>query len=312
MYKIVIVGFGSIGFRYFEAINKIRLPNIEIFIVDKKIKSLMKHRNLNKRFIKTSHNLKFIPKKIDLCIISTTCQNRHTLLKKLINRSKPKNLILEKPLTQSPNELLKLNNILKNIKNIWVNTDRRCLNIYKFIGSKLNTKNKILMKVEGNSWGICCNSLHFVDLFSFLSDQYLSTIKEKSFLNWFPSKRSNFKELDGGKLELKFDKHELHLSSNKKKTLIKDLKISIKNEKKTFYIKENMNSFELRYNKQTLFFKNAPLSVKMTNIIKKILLKNKSNLPNYHNSAKLYFPLINFFLKKWKTYNPKSTKVPIT
>ena len=167
MYKIVIVGFGSIGFRYFEAINKIRLPNIEIFIVDKKIKSLMKHRDLNKRFIKTSHNLKFIPKKIDLCIISTTCQNRHTLLKKLTNKSRPKNLILEKPLTQSPNELLKLNSILKNIKNIWVNTDRRCLDIYKFIGLKLNTKKKILMKVEGNSWGICCNSLHFVDLFSF-------------------------------------------------------------------------------------------------------------------------------------------------
>lgn len=311
MYKIVIVGFGSIGFRYFEAINKIRLPNIEIFIVDKKIKSLMKHRNLNKRFIKTSHNLKFIPKKIDLCIISTTCQNRHTLLKKLINRSKPKNLILEKPLTQSPNELLKLNNILKNIKNIWVNTDRRCLNIYKFIGSKLNTKNKILMKVEGNSWGICCNSLHFVDLFSFLSDQYLSTIKEKSSLKWVPAKRSGFKELDEGKLNLKFGKHELHLSSNKE-SLPKNLKIFIKNEKKTFYLKENMNSFELRYNKQTLFFKNDPLSVKMTSIIKKILLKNKSNLPNYYNSAKLYYPLINFFLEKWKTYSPKSTKVPIT
>lgn len=312
MYKIVIVGFGSIGFRYFEAINKIRLPNIEIFIVDKKIKSLMKHRNLNKRFIKTSHNLKFIPKKIDLCIISTTCQNRHTLLKKLINRSKPKNLILEKPLTQSPNELLKLNNILKNIKNIWVNTDRRCLNIYKFIGSKLNTKNKILMKVEGNSWGICCNSLHFVDLFSFLSDQYLSTIKEKSSLKWVPAKRSGFKELDEGKLNLKFGKHELYLSSSKKKSSKKNLKILIKNGKKKFYIKEEMKHFELKYNEKISFFKNEPLSIKMTNILKKIILKNKSNLPHYSNSSRLYYPLISFFLKKWQVFNPKSIKVPIT
>ena len=38
MYKIVLVGFGSIGFRYYQAITKIRLPNIKIFIVDKKKK----------------------------------------------------------------------------------------------------------------------------------------------------------------------------------------------------------------------------------------------------------------------------------
>ena len=50
----------------------------------------------------------------------------------------------------------------------------------------------------------------------------------------------------------------------------------------------------------------------MTNIIKKILLKSKSNLPNYFNSSKLYYPLIEYFLKKWRIKSPKSTKVPIT
>jgi hypothetical protein len=50
----------------------------------------------------------------------------------------------------------------------------------------------------------------------------------------------------------------------------------------------------------------------MTNIIKKILLKNKSDLPHYINSAKLYYPLIDFFLKKWKVKFPNSKKVPIT
>ena len=65
-------------------------------------------------------------------------------------------------------------------------------------------------------------------------------------------------------------------------------------------------------NGKVLRFKNEPVSVKMICIIKKIILENKSNLPNYYNSAKLYYPLINFFLKKWKTYNPKAIKVPIT
>jgi|TARA_B110000259_G_scaffold96596_1_gene111687 hypothetical protein len=311
MYKIAIVGFGSLGYRYFEAINRIRLPNIKLYIIDKKIKSIMKKHNLIRNYIKTSKDLNSFPKKVDLCIISTTCQNRHILLKKIINISNFKNLILEKPLTQSPKELLKLNNVLRKIHNVWVNTDRRCEDIYKFVKSKINIKNKISMRVEGNSWGICCNSLHYVDLFNFLSGQSLQLVKEKSFLRWFPSKRSGFQELDDVKLNLKFGKHELHLLS-KKNSLPKNLKIFIKNKKKIFNIREKVNIFELRYNKKTFFFKNDPLSIKMTKTIKKILLTNKSNLPNYLNSTKLYYPLIDFFLEKWRIKFPKSLKVPIT
>ena len=311
MYKIIIVGFGSIGYRYFEAINRIQLPGIKIFVVDKKIKSIMKKHNLIRKYIKTSDNFKSIPKKVDLCIISTTCKNRHTLLKKIIKKSNLKNLILEKPLTQSPKELIELNNILKQVQNVWVNTDRRCEDVYRFIKSKINLNNKIFMKVEGNSWGICCNSLHYVDLFNFFTKQYLHAIREKSFLKWFPAKRHGFQEIDNIKLQLKFGHHELYLSS-KKNSLPKNLKIMIKNENKTFYIREKADIFELKYNKKSIFFKNDPLSIKMTNIIKKILLKNKSNLPNYINSAKLYYPLIDFFLKKWKNKSPKSIKVPIT
>ena len=51
-------------------------------------------------------------------------------------------MILEKPLTQSPNELKKLNSLLESIKNVWVNTERRCLKVYKYLKKKLNNKKK--------------------------------------------------------------------------------------------------------------------------------------------------------------------------
>ncbi len=311
MYKIALVGFGSLGYRYFEAIYRIRLPNIKLHIIDKKINSIIKKHHLITKSIKTSKEINSFPKKVDLCIISTTCQNRHILLKKIINISNFQNLILEKPLTQSPKELLQLDNILRKIPNVWVNTDKRCEDIYKFVKSKIDLKNKISMKVEGNSWGICCNSLHYVDLFNFLSGQSLQIIKGRSSLRWFPSKRNGFQELDDAKLNLKFGKHELHLVS-KKNSLPKNLKIFIKNKKNIFYIREKINIFELRHNNKTFFFKNDPLSIKMTKTIKKILLTNKSNLPNYLNSTKLYHPLIQFFLEKWRIKYPKSIKVPIT
>lgn len=311
MYKIAIVGFGSLGYRYYEAIKRIRIPNIQLFIIDKKINSIMKKHNSIRKYVKASSNLKSIPKKINLCIISTTCQNRHILLKKIINISNFKNLILEKPLTQSPKELLELNNILKPVQNIWVNTDRRCEDIYKFVKSQINIKDKVSMRVEGNSWGICCNSLHYVDLFNFLTKQQLHSIKEKNISKWFPAKRNGFQEIDNAKLQLKFGCNELFLLS-KKNFLPKNLKITIRNNNKTFFIKEKEDIFEIKNNKKKLFFKNDPLSIKMTNIIKKILLKNKSDLPYYINSAKLYYPLIDFFLKKWKVKFPNSKKVPIT
>jgi len=311
MYKIAIVGLGSIGYRYFQAISRIKYPKIKLFIIDKKIKSVKNRFNLVGDHVETSKDLKLIPKQIDLCIISTTCQNRPTLLRKIIKLSKFKNLILEKPLTQSHTELIELNKILTQVRNVWVNTDRRCLDVYRFVKSEIDKNRKISMKVEGNSWGICCNSLHFVDLFNFLSDQNLVSVIEKSPLKWFPAKRKGFQEIDNTRLELKFGHHDLFLSS-KKNSLPKNLKIIIKNKKKIFSIKEKPDIFELKYNNKILTFKNNPTSIKMTNIIKRILLKNKSNLPSYINSSKLYYPLIEYFLKKWRIRYPKSIKAQIT
>ena len=87
MYKIAIIGFGSIGYRYLQAINRIQLPNIKLFIIDKKIKIQSGQNNFNKTIITKSNKIKIIPKKIDLCIISTTCQNRHKLLRELTKQS---------------------------------------------------------------------------------------------------------------------------------------------------------------------------------------------------------------------------------
>ena len=312
MYKIVLVGFGSIGFRYYQAITKIKLPNIKIFIVDKKKSSFKKILKLNKDFIQTSNSLNFIPKKTDLCIISTTCNNRPILIKKLIKKTKIKNVILEKPLTQSSDELIKLNSLLENIKNIWVNTDRRCLKVYKYLKKKLDKKKKILIKVRGTSWGICCNSLHFVDLFNFLTSNQVTLIEETKSFNWYSSKRKGFKELDDGVLKLRFGIHELQLHSKKYNGYSRPLNLSVSNDKNNFLINEDLYYFRIKSKKKKLIFKNEFTSIKMTNIVRKILLTNKSTLPNYKDSSRLYFPLINFFLNKWKKTNLNSKKVPIT
>ena len=270
MYKIILVGFGSIGFRYYQAITKIKLPNIRIFIVDKKKISFKKIFKSNQNYTLTSNNFNFLPKKTDLCIISTTCNNRPVLIQRLINKTKIKNMILEKPLTQSPNELIKLNSLLKNIKNVWVNTDRRCLKVYRYLKKKLNIKKKVLIKVRGSSWGICCNSLHFVDLFNFLTSNEVTLVEETKSFNWYSSKRKGFKELDNGVLKIRFGIHELQLSSNKFNEYSKPLNLSVFNDKNNFSIDEKLNFFYIKSKKKKIIFKNKFKRLKITNFVKKI------------------------------------------
>jgi len=233
MFKILLVGFGSIGFRYFQAINRINL-SIKLFIFDKNKQVKEKILDKNNK-ITFTNNFNQLPKNVDLVILSTTADGRVNLFNKLINKINFKYAIIEKPLTQSKKQLDKLNKIVGN-KIVWVNTDRRGLKLYRDIKKNLNTKKKIIMRVKGNSWGICCNSLHFVDLFNYLCNNKITNIYEKKKLKWVISKRKNFYELDDGILKKEYEKQDIYLetiNNNKKKKKINNTKSNkIKNKYK--------------------------------------------------------------------------------
>ena len=312
MFKIALIGFGAIGYRYYQAIEKIKL-NIKIFIVDKNLNTFEKLHKTENNLVEVNNQITFLPKKVDLLIISTTCNNRVNLLSKLIKYLKFNNLIIEKPLTQSPIELKKLNELLKTKRNSWVNTDRRSLEVYKYIKKNIQSEKKITMTVSGYSWGVCCNGLHFLDLFNYLTNENITDIKEKKKFTWVESKRKNFYELENGNLQIKFKEHDLFLISkekaNRKKT---PTKVTIKNGSKTFNIVENPDNIVLIKNSKKKIYRNDFTSIKMIKIIRKILLNNNSNLPRYSNSSKLFMPLIIFLLERWNKFKKKSSKVPIT
>lgn len=308
MDKILLIGLGSIGYRYFQAINKIRSKKkLFIFDINKKVsKKIINYKNKNIIF---THNFNDLPNKVDLVILSTTTNGRAKLLEKLTNKTNFKYTIIEKPLAQSQNELLKLNNLLKN-KTSWVNTDRRSLKIYRDVKKILNLNKQIKMKIVGNEWGICCNSLHFIDLFSYLCNQQIKSIYENKKFNWVMSKRKNFYELENGALNVEYDKHLLQLISIKGKK--SKLTITIFNNSKKLIVDENSNLMCLEYNKKKKYYNNSFTSIKMTKIISKILKNGSSTLPSYHNSSKLFEPLIIFLLQKWKKKNKFAKFVPIT
>ena len=44
----------------------------------------------------------------------------------------------------------------------------------------------------GGSWGMACNSIHFVDLLNWFSNEILESLDTSNIKDWHPSKRLGF------------------------------------------------------------------------------------------------------------------------
>lgn len=315
MNRICLIGFGNLGYRYFQAILNLKLT-FELSVVDigasfDKGYSYLSNLKKNSK-VKFYKKLNETPKNFDLIIISTTADKRLKLIRDIKKNLKFKYMIMEKPLTQNDYELSEIKKIIKN-KKCWVDTHKRFTKPYKFIGNKINKKYDLHMNVEGKNWGICCNSLHYLDLFYSFCYSRVSNISEIKKMKWLKSKRNNYYELDDGIIEINCNNNILKLiSENVKKKNNEFVKITILNGSNKWEILEKLEGHYISYKKKNFFFKNELLSSRMTKTITYILNKQVVNLPTFNESASLYKPLIKFFLKKWKIKNKSSKLVPIT
>jgi len=77
----------------------------------------------------------------------------------------------------------------------WVNYSCRSYPIYPEIKAELGRE---IMNISyaGNNWGVACNSIHFIDLFDYLSGEFDFTFDATKIDNVvYPSKRAGFSEM---------------------------------------------------------------------------------------------------------------------
>tara|TARA_B110000259_G_C14015747_1_gene401261 strand:- start:922 stop:1908 length:987 start_codon:yes stop_codon:yes gene_type:complete len=306
-FKIALVGGGQLGSRYLQGIVALNL-NLDIFVVDP---SQVSHDICKSRIREVKNNFDFekyyqlssidgLPKKIDLVIISTQADIRFFLLKSLLSAGHDINfMILEKVLFQNIDEYdhsLKLIND-NNIK-CWVNCTRRTLPIYKKIKSQygkhlVDSVTKI--ELNGGEWGLMSNSIHFLDIISFItgSKKIVITILDKLLPpSESISKRKGIYESSGelqgscGNTSLKFlsakDSNESHIL----KIVTDFINIEIDEvNKKVIYTKNNI-SYE-----EDFILPN--LSEIAGTIIERILLEGACDLTDIETSVALHKPFIN-------------------
>jgi predicted dehydrogenase len=187
----LIIGAGQLGSRHLQGLLK--YPEAQVLhVLDPSATSLgiAKERAAE---VAHQHQIEFV-------IVATAANVRFLVVSRLLTEHNVRFLILEKVLFQKVVEYQTMDELLTKYKvPTWVNHPRRMFSHYlKIQGDVKNQTSKLAFSAIGSNWGLACNGLHFIDVFSFLSDSALASLDLEAVDNVIQnSKRPNFYEFTG-------------------------------------------------------------------------------------------------------------------
>ncbi len=315
MLKIALIGCGKIGSRHLQSLIKIKIET-EIYLVDPKKESINVSLNFiekdlkenQKITIKTCSDIDEIPTGIDFAIIATDSKPRFNIVKKLLVKRTPKHLILEKLLFTKKDEFSEALKLIKQANiDVWVNQWMSAEPSFRDLCSYFKNSEVKELSVKGDNWGLCCNSVHYLELFDFLCQKNDLEIQEYEFEKVFFSKRQGYLELNG-RIEINSaDGSKLKLISNDAGILEgEEIIISIETMHTKAECIFRMESLTCKIEKKgKIIIKEYDLILQSDfthRIIEEILKKGSCNLPSYERAMyhhNLFYPLFgNFFKEK--------------
>ncbi len=205
MYTVCVIGAGQLGSRHLQGISKSR-EKLDVWVVDPSEESLdiAKERlaqvtDHSEEFFHFVRDSSDIPANIDVAIVATGSKPRFNILKILLEEHSVGSVILEKFLFTSLKEYDRASELIdKYNADVYVNCPRRLYPSYEFIKENLDSSEKLIMKVEGTDWGLCCNSIHFIDIFMKLCGESDYEIDTSHLIpEILESKRKGYIEFNG-------------------------------------------------------------------------------------------------------------------
>ncbi len=318
--NIALIGLGEIGSRHLQALSK-NLSKCELHCVDpvkesiKLCKSrLPKLNKLESSRLNFYDSLDLLPKHFNLMIIATGADVRFAILQELAKSFSVENLLLEKVLFQKLSHLHSAQEILdKNKINAWVNCSRRYWSIYYEVRKLLYGRKDVRFSVSGGNWGLACNTIHYLDIFGWISGSALENIDGKNLeKDTLDSKRKGFIEFVG-RIEVSFsNNNKMSLTSSRG---VGDLLVKIEGKDLEIVINESTGDFQANIdgNKDSKKFP-IPFQSELTNIIAdQVLEGNEVSLPSYTDSSIQHHHLLEAFICHLeKTKKEKFEHCPIT
>lgn len=317
-FNILLVGAGQLGSRYLQGLSATNsFLNITVIEPDKKAIEVAQNRWLEVNDSVTKQVITFnkkIPSDlffVDLVIIATSSKGRAKLISDISSKIKCRFWILEKVVAQSLQDLDLIKDSVASSEGVWVNTPRRLMQWHQNIRSFVNDKCPIKVIFSGNDWGLACNSIHFIDLVSWWTGEYLTSI-DSSGLNddWFESKRKGYFEVTG-KLIAHFSRGSL-LNLVQSENLEKSIITIVTSDNITWVIDEFLGIAQSSTGEQ-ICGQLEYQSKLTTSLVDHILTHGSCNLPTFEESSEMHSIFLRELLVNWnKFYNTKDSKLPIT
>lgn len=262
MYNTAIIGAGQLGSRHLQGLKSSSLP-LDIWVVDNNEDSLKLAedrydtvKEISEKKVHYTDNISNIPLELDFVVVATGSKPRAAIVSNLLEHSTVKNLVLEKVLFPKLSDYDEIGNLLKEKKvKCWVNCPRRMFGYFHDIKDMLDATKKITMHNEGKDWGLCCNAIHMIDIFLFLTgDDGYSMDTSGLIPKILESKRSGYIEINGTLRITTQSGHVLTLTStsdydgaNKKIITNEGLTINIEEGKGIMNINDRDYIFHMPY-----------------------------------------------------------------
>lgn len=244
MKKVSIIGAGQLGSRHLQGLMKGE-TEMEIWVIDPNPESLNMANERCEQVTPTTpkkvhftDNIEELPPMLDLVIVASGSKPRAFIVKALLAQSAVQYMVLEKFLFTRLSEYDEIATLLKE-KGVtcWVNCGRRMLSGYEQIKPFINPDKPVVMAFMGSQWGMCCNTVHFVDIWMYLAgDSPFKVDMTHVEPRIVDSKRKGYIELYGIERFSSYNGDELTLGALENYTEKPLVKIS--NDNKEFIVDE--------------------------------------------------------------------------
>lgn len=325
MKNLLIIGAGQLGSRHLQGALKVE-ENFKFYILDPSEKSLeVAEKRANE--IYHNHSIAFttqwkdLPEHFDVVIVATSANVRAKVVTQLLDNYKVSFLILEKVLFQDIESYETIYSLIqKTNTTTFVNHPRRTFDFYKQIKRDFNTsKDKtLLMQVVGGNWGLGCNALHFIDMFSFLTNSNLSQVNTDLLDDKIlKSKREGFIEFSGTLTGVMESGDSFTVSAFDEPS--SDITVSLTSNSNRWFINEGKEK-ELHHLSVAKGFKSGLSKISMSfqsdltsDIVNDLVKRGNCELTPFKDASKTHVVFIKALLNKYKEItNKEIINCPIT
>ena len=318
MNTVAVIGVGNLGFRHFESLYKSDLP-LALYAMDPLEGARERVRGLAapgtpKSTVTTVSSVKELPTRLDLVIVATNADVRLAMTEQLLQRAKVRYLVLEKVLFQRPEDFAACERLLKaHGVTCFVNCPRRMYDVYWELKQMFGGNGVRFLSVAGGEWGLGCNSVHYVDLFQFMTGRVPQRYALHLDAEVHRSKRAGFVEFTG----------TIHAAADSASLTLTAVQGTHPKAYVTMFCGDLACTVDEGVGMARVFDKDqivreiafrVPYQSELTARVATQLLKDGTcALPTYADSAAAHLPFISAMLNYGRTHiDPGLTAIPIT